>query len=76
MASGFSSTPTRCITTTRPCLTSPPIPLPPVQRKRAGQKRRVGKEEERAARAAAQGGTAPLAGRKSEAADREARKVG
>ena len=49
---------------------------PPLQRKRAGKKRRAGKEEERAARAVAQGGTAPLVDRKSEAADREARKVG
>lgn len=45
------------------------------QKKRAGRKRRASKEEERAARAVTQGGTAPLAGRKSEAAEKEARKA-
>ncbi len=45
------------------------------QKKRAAKKRRGQKDEERASRAAAQGGEAPLAGRKSEAAELAARKV-
>ena len=46
-----------------------------LQKKRAGKARRSAKEEERAARAVSQGGTAPLAGRKSESAEQAARKV-
>ncbi|EFN57436.1 hypothetical protein CHLNCDRAFT_142905 [Chlorella variabilis] len=44
------------------------------QRKRAGKKRRASKEEERTARIAVQGGT--TTGRKSEAAEQAARKLG
>lgn len=46
-----------------------------LQKKRAGKARRSAKDEERAARAVSQGGTAPLAGRKSESAEQAARKV-
>ncbi|PSC76514.1 U3 small nucleolar ribonucleo MPP10 [Micractinium conductrix] len=45
------------------------------QKKRAGKNKRAAKEEERTTRAVAQGGAAPLAGRKSEAAEQAARKL-
>jgi hypothetical protein len=66
----------RCKAVSVHCTAAKLRPCTAPQKKRGSKKRRAQKDEERASRATARGGTAPLAGRKSEAEELAARKVG